>query len=513
MNYSMNWCYDYRACYFSDDEDLSDSDIRQESDRSLLSELDLSSRLDAAQHRTNPWTIAKINASTRNVRVANVAHPQAIRAKHTPNQAGVSRPEQSKSRNCGLQSIQISEGEGKSSSDSGRNELALAGNSDERPVPTFNAKSSWLAISSQGIKAAHTQHQPPFAPVKTRQRDIPEDGDCRNITPSASSKPMHRGMLADAKSPTHSYVLSGVQGCVQEALAVQPGKEQVSPGPQSHPPVLPPPSLPSNPETATFARTRIQPNKTSPGLRQSTKRDAYSAFPISPDATWCTLPSTQPKRTSQTFKARTATSKRFTLPLLTADGGRSQSTGRKRTVYCPPPRATTKSHAHGAPSRGQDVGGVPSRSTISNLDASDDGERRRFNPVVTVYIPLSPVSSPPKLDDPASLRARASLPSPPPSDPILETDADDRGTGGPRIRHEPYKIRYAGMKRRIAERRRASTQLWDRLGLPSCGVVFQDPPSSPASSQTNVSRRDSKPEQKVLELPICVWNPADSTSA
>ncbi|KZT68940.1 hypothetical protein DAEQUDRAFT_727364 [Daedalea quercina L-15889] len=87
----MDWFYNLRTHYFSDDdEDDISPDGEQTTtsdDGSLLAELDLSSRKDVAQHQSNPWTIAKINATTRKTTTnanAQKTHPINVPKRMSP---------------------------------------------------------------------------------------------------------------------------------------------------------------------------------------------------------------------------------------------------------------------------------------------------------------------------------------------------------------------------------------------------------------------------------------------
>ena len=67
---AMDWTFNLRTPYYSgsdDEDDSSETEQTAVSDNSssLLTEFDLSSRQDNAFHKPNPWTIAKINATTR----------------------------------------------------------------------------------------------------------------------------------------------------------------------------------------------------------------------------------------------------------------------------------------------------------------------------------------------------------------------------------------------------------------------------------------------------------------
>lgn len=70
----MDWTFNFRTPCYSDDEDSS-SEAEQTAisdySSSLLTELDLSSRHDDACHKPNPWTIAKVNSTTRKPSLSN----------------------------------------------------------------------------------------------------------------------------------------------------------------------------------------------------------------------------------------------------------------------------------------------------------------------------------------------------------------------------------------------------------------------------------------------------------
>ena len=189
-----------------------------------------------------------------------------------------------------------------------------------------------------------------------------------------------------------------------------------------------------------------------PSPNRPIKRDAYAAFPDSPDGAWATL-SFHPLKRARQAPAAPTKSKKFTIPLLTAPTSKAHPAppaGRRRPAYRPPPRQGNASRVSvsttsSAPASGSRSGAASVSGPYAAGSGTRDEEPRLFDPVVTVYTPLSPVSSPAR---PASSRrecfARNSLPSPPPSDPAPEA-------GVPSVRYEPLKIRYAGMKRRIAE--------------------------------------------------------------
>lgn len=76
MNIAMDWTFNLRTpCYSGSDDEDSSSETEQttvsDNSSSLLAELDLSGRQDTACHKPNPWTIARINATTRQAIVGN----------------------------------------------------------------------------------------------------------------------------------------------------------------------------------------------------------------------------------------------------------------------------------------------------------------------------------------------------------------------------------------------------------------------------------------------------------
>ncbi|EPS96459.1 hypothetical protein FOMPIDRAFT_1018824 [Fomitopsis schrenkii] len=276
-----------------------------------------------------------------------------------------------------------------------------------------------------------------------------------------------------------------------------PGSPRLSMDPSANVPSKPPSYhqtvSPANAARFPQEHRGIRAPAFKPSLKRPIKRDAYAAFPESPDAAWDTL-SVDPRKRARQTQAAPTKAKTFSIPMLTGPSSKVHPppAGRKRPMYRPPPREGTASRVSATPSAAHASGSHSGASSVSGLNAAVSGSRneapRLFRPVVTVYTPLSPVSSPARpTDRNREIHARASLPSPPASDPVLEADV-------PSVRYEPLKIRYAGMKRRIAERKRVPAQLWECLGLPSCGVVYQDP--SPSSSRN---------KQDAFELPICVW--------
>ncbi|KAH9946479.1 hypothetical protein B0H21DRAFT_417109 [Amylocystis lapponica] len=94
------WLYNLRACQYSSDEDSEDegSAVTKTSlkavetlpdDVQLLRDLDISSRHDDAVFKPNPWTIAKVNAASRQKKPLSGPTSQ-------PSKPSISRPEPSR---------------------------------------------------------------------------------------------------------------------------------------------------------------------------------------------------------------------------------------------------------------------------------------------------------------------------------------------------------------------------------------------------------------------------------
>ncbi|TCD67357.1 hypothetical protein EIP91_000224 [Steccherinum ochraceum] len=86
---SPSWSYDLHSTTFHNDSDASENNspcqasgqqVTLSEDAKLLEELDLTSRQDQAVFKPNPWTIAKVNASSRPPRTSSVGPKPGPRA-------------------------------------------------------------------------------------------------------------------------------------------------------------------------------------------------------------------------------------------------------------------------------------------------------------------------------------------------------------------------------------------------------------------------------------------------
>ncbi|KAI8986784.1 hypothetical protein BD414DRAFT_578066 [Trametes punicea] len=255
------------------------------------------------------------------------------------------------------------------------------------------------------------------------------------------------------------------------------------------------------------------------------KRDAYDAFG-SPDAAWSTLPSKKRGAADSVKAGRGAASdQKFRVPLrigaaLRGRWTRAGSASGRRThkreevdsptrvvTYLPPPQNDSRSSALEArKSRlARDLGASGDRHRHDGRDADSTASSSSptFKPMAIRRAALPTMSlsnrkyqttsdSPPPFEGPA------------PRNPEVNADGSDTSlvfeTSG-------LADRYQIVRRRVAHRKRQSTQLWDLLGLPSCGVVFSDAwrqkPLGECDSAEAVTST-GKPQHR-QEIAIVVW--------
>ncbi|KAH9946480.1 hypothetical protein B0H21DRAFT_822781 [Amylocystis lapponica] len=185
------------------------------------------------------------------------------------------------------------------------------------------------------------------------------------------------------------------------------------------------------------AHTRSPDPRILPSPQKPTKRDAYTAFGSPPDSSWSTLPTKTGRSKTKVGATRVKTSGGFRLPGLVnrnvrtkmprdSDEERRVSSTQKRRVvtYLPPPR-TNVANTNAAPRE------LESASTSADVCGNSHGDVVAGPP----SSPLGPSATPPRFRQglkaqrqasPLSQRsprhisykeARASLPSPPRSDP------------------------------------------------------------------------------------------------
>ncbi|OCH88540.1 hypothetical protein OBBRIDRAFT_827081 [Obba rivulosa] len=248
--------------------------------------------------------------------------------------------------------------------------------------------------------------------------------------------------------------------------------------------------------------------------RGPSKRNAYNAFPPSPDSEWSTLPTAKRSRIAAA-KVDTghssAMSRKFKipglLPSLTAKSTSSRAQGpptelKKRviTYLPPPPQEKIASRVHGS------VISSGARGPASRAEGHvTEMIEHMADPFEVANVPAGCIAHRKPPCAPVAADACDSLPSPPPSDPPVITLTDDMDDVDVyetdiymSVDTHVLGSRYAHVRRIIAERKRAATQLWNILNLPSCGVVFCD------GDMSMHSVSDCEDERPV-EISIASW--------
>ncbi|KIP03118.1 hypothetical protein PHLGIDRAFT_121856 [Phlebiopsis gigantea 11061_1 CR5-6] len=226
--------------------------------------------------------------------------------------------------------------------------------------------------------------------------------------------------------------------------------------------------------------------------RRGKKRDAYDAF-SSPDTEWSTLPAKKKSKSSSTAAewGQTSTTK-FRLPLATPMQKNGDEARPRKALFKPPPPAVPRPDAPAGPSRWK-----VTRISLSDALRGEDPPPDRNHMYVGMHGYPSPPrhgSSPPPPDlsiRPADQAHEAGAPAaiapasshsprraPGPATPPRSVSppggcAPDAVAWFPSAAGE-RRERHSRVRRRAAERRRAAAELWDVLGLSSCGVVYED---------------------------------------
>ncbi|EED80634.1 predicted protein [Postia placenta Mad-698-R] len=340
--------------------------------------------------------------------------------------------------------------------------------------------------------------------------------DVRNIDkgPKMSISPVHMPRIAQKitqlSSPLRGsasrHGVSPTVASISRIDAVQPSSRM---SPADSPPL----------RQRTAVETMILPahKRTASPLNVSVapaKRDAYAAFPTSPDAAWSTLPPPKKPRVAPAPAGKVRQSGTFRLPLAHARAPEPVAQKTRVVTYLPPPRKAPSPHVttgtrdeEGSryPSPPGSELDVPPMSRARAPDAGHDADE---------HAPAA--RSAPSRPHPAS---RTALPSPPPSDPPeaappaaedTQQDTDVRAHFDMR----DLRQRYTLVRRRVAERKRLSAEVWPLLQLPSCGIVYCDRPLSESSQKgerlSEEEMRDD-PQEQFTEIAIVTWQPVHSS--
>ncbi|KAG6908826.1 hypothetical protein DXG01_003179 [Tephrocybe rancida] len=209
-------------------------------------------------------------------------------------------------------------------------------------------------------------------------------------------------------------------------------------------------------------------------VRPRPREDAYAFLTPDTDESWSTLP---PKKKAKTGGAKTTIrTGKFRLPRLNRStnasaavqkSGMEATSARRVITFLPPP---LKSAAAQVTNKQAPVVAAEARAAYPSPNSST----------------VMPSSSPTQK---AVKEGSTGYISPPSSDLPITTTPNENAEPSPNLTHEgtddvhtPVDLlsitqRYPGMKAAWRERRRQSEEVWDLLGLPSCGRVYCDEPS------------------------------------
>ncbi|OJT14818.1 hypothetical protein TRAPUB_8612 [Trametes pubescens] len=390
---------------------------------------------------------------------------------------------------------------------------------------------------------------PPLLPKREYSPVLPETSaynhEREKLQGAAASdypKPWLQRAL-DASTTSHSSRAASVTIPPPVKMLPLAIKRSASPSP---PPPPSPPYCPSPP-----ARRREQPDLYAASKKPQPKRNAYDAFG-SPHASWSTLPAKKPRATGKdTLKTgRVVASGKFKIPpkLALASKGRfaredagkengalgqaGDATRRKVTVYLPPPPKNAPGGLQGDDHSETASGHRGGMSAAAAPPPSSPGFRpltiRRAVPP-TMTLPAYKYEAPRAKFSPRPAEAPAqqyhdtqSSPGPshillsPVASPSRDRAADDLQDWRDNTRacltfdEAGVSHRYRSVRRGVAERKRLSAEVWNILGLPSCGVVFHDkwrrtpsdPGSATASSPDGSTGMVGCPAREIV---IVVW--------
>ncbi|KAI0353410.1 hypothetical protein OH77DRAFT_1591410 [Trametes cingulata] len=313
--------------------------------------------------------------------------------------------------------------------------------------------------------------------------------------------------------------------------------QQHFPSASVKPPLNIPRASPSSPPPSPSPPPRVQQTlyATIPTPTPKPKRDAYAAFG-SPHAEWSTLPDKKRRTDGKGSAERDVSSGRFKAPRLAnalrgrwaqaeagvgaaGRGGAGAGVGkaggeerRKVTTYLPPPPKNAPSVTKTRDPC--DIADVRSRAKEENQRRADMAPSafkpfaiRRAAPPST-FLSTYGRSNLDKAEDHSPSRGPAN------NAQALAASSDvshDEGTYGTTLQFDSSGLpaRYSAVRRRVAQRKRARDEVWDLLGLPSCGVVFRDEWKRPGQRPENDSRQEESSDaafgSEVKEIVIVCW--------
>ncbi|KAI1798377.1 hypothetical protein LXA43DRAFT_26435 [Ganoderma leucocontextum] len=247
--------------------------------------------------------------------------------------------------------------------------------------------------------------------------------------------------------------------------------------------------------------------------RKVLKRDAYKAF-SSPDSSWSTIPPEKKRKQTGNDGNKHVTTTNFRLRLQLGRATNQPGKGREDAeaeaadpksrivTYLPPPRGRESGHEARPLPRNN------SRSVASPQEHDPDSPPA-FHPMAIrraapPHMPLPAYRAPNPVPHAPSGRHDSERPS-----PYREAAAYDAG-GDTIITFDQSGLpqRYSSLRRGVAKRKRLLAELWDIMGLPSCGVIFRDEWRGRRCQSGMLGTRDEAaggPDASKHEMRIISW--------
>ncbi|EGO29029.1 hypothetical protein SERLADRAFT_405188 [Serpula lacrymans var. lacrymans S7.9] len=554
-NTSSNWSFNHRSYggFYCDSDDSGESDDDKDQSRDALSDdtqlfrdLDLASRQETVEYKPNPWTIAKINASSR-----PAASSKHIEHKAPSQQAPLKQPQG-----------RIVDAFKKQAERPPPSHMRSVLKPDDSVLPQkigLNAKQflsllpcdlptkitlssrldqiRWLIIGkakylinwrcskqTRGISAPNTT----LVPVRYRRIYQPTFERCFDVSPAPRTVEPQR--MPQWLASTVQSVLPSDPGLavpppfnprlIETAnMRITPAVSEVSRVPAKSVSTYesrmqlksPSPPPPSSPPPISPPRKSVQRNPTD--FSRMVSAYAFGAEEDS-DATWTTLPSRKKFRavTSDSRKNKIIQSGRFRLPIPNrnmgkvtsrSNGTKQEMQGNNRTIgarrvitYLPPPispggivaaeevaigkprpekqRPTAKLNQVDTQSDATKISVTDANDITSNKSSTDQYSNTTFEELPRDH--LFPAAASIVVDHDC-----ASTEEPPqthaPANSMCESATGTLvGDEGPIFAFDVNALvqRYPYTRNLMREQKRLREQLWDMLGLPSCGIVYCD---------------------------------------
>ncbi|EGO03246.1 hypothetical protein SERLA73DRAFT_149631 [Serpula lacrymans var. lacrymans S7.3] len=571
-NTSSNWSFNHRSYggFYCDSDDSGESDDDKDQSRDALSDdtqlfrdLDLASRQETVEYKPNPWTIAKINASSRPAasskhiehkapsQQAPLKQPQGRIVDAFKKQA--ERPPPSHMRSVLKPDDSVLPQKNNTFLPSRPNQVAY-NRQGQIPhqlevfetnqgyiCPKYHSRSSpiqaHIPAPQQLTVPSHINHRAPEQVAYTHRRQDhslypqasqPTFERCFDVSPAPRTVEPQR--MPQWLASTVQSVLPSDPGLavpppfnprlIETAnMRITPAVSEVSRVPAKSVSTYesrmqlksPSPPPPSSPPPISPPRKSVQRNPTD--FSRMVSAYAFGAEEDS-DATWTTLPSRKKFRavTSDSRKNKIIQSGRFRLPIPNrnmgkvtsrSNGTKQEMQGNNRTIgarrvitYLPPPispggivaaeevaigkprpekqRPTAKLNQVDTQSDATKISVTDANDITSNKSSTDQYSNTTFEELPRDH--LFPAAASIVVDHDC-----ASTEEPPqthaPANSMCESATGTLvGDEGPIFAFDVNALvqRYPYTRNLMREQKRLREQLWDMLGLPSCGIVYCD---------------------------------------